>query len=85
MMMGYEEFMQISEKGDRKRSIDYDPVLQDLASSTSVNLLERYGALNRLMRSMPEDEEIYRTRREPIQLELLRRLREYDHMIEDTS
>ena len=65
--------------------LDYDPILEDLASSTSANLLDRFGALNRLMRSMPDDEEIYRARRGDIKLELLRRLREYDYMIEDTS
>jgi len=59
----------------------------EIAIATSSDLLTDYGTFNRLLRLAPDREtaDKYRDRRNKLHIELLRRLREYDYMIEDTS
>tara|TARA_A100001388_G_scaffold230025_1_gene181980 strand:+ start:26248 stop:26442 length:195 start_codon:yes stop_codon:yes gene_type:complete len=57
----------------------------EIATAPSWEVLTDYGTFNRLIRVDPESAEKYRDRRNKLYIELLRRLREYDYMVEDTS
>ena len=58
---------------------------KEIATAPSWEVLADYGTFNRLIRLDPESAEKYRDRRNKLHIELLRRLREYDYMVEDTS